>query len=53
MTVGMENQLTRIADALEALVKILQRAENPPEKLAEPETVCKPRWEKSFSEPSF
>lgn len=41
----MNDQLARIADALEALVKIVQRAEYPPEKLAEPETVWKPRWE--------
>lgn len=45
MTTGTDRQLERIADALEALVKIAQRAENPPDKLAEPETVWKPRWE--------
>lgn len=42
MTAGTDRQLERIADALEALVKIVQRAENPSgEKPAE----WKPRWE--------
>lgn len=45
MTTGAELQLTRIADALEALVKLLQRAENPPQELAKEEPAWKPRWE--------
>lgn len=45
MTVGTERQLERIADALEALVKIAQRAENPPDKAEEKPVEWKPRWD--------
>jgi len=45
MTVGAERQLERIAGALEALVKIAQRAENPPDKAEEKPVEWKPRWE--------
>lgn len=45
MTTGTDRQLERIADALEALVKIAQRAENPPEAADEKPIEWKPRWE--------
>lgn len=53
MTVGAERQLERIADALEALVKIVQRAESPPDKAEEKPAEWKPRWDKVGTEPSL